>query len=56
MVIILALRLFSGNNGVQLCPDCNIELDINVHRFCYMCGKNVQEMVANVHRKQGNYV
>ncbi len=47
--------LFSDNSGLQLCPYCKIELDTNVHKFCYGCGKNVQEMVANVHKNQGNY-
>ena len=43
-----------GNTGMQLCPNCNTELDTNVHRFCFKCGKSVKEMVSGDHIKQGN--
>ncbi|CAB4021187.1 Hypothetical predicted protein [Paramuricea clavata] len=39
---------------MQLCPDCNIELDPNVHRFCYGCGKTIQEIVSNAREEDNN--
>ena len=37
---------------MQLCLGCNTELDLT-YKFCYECGKPVQEMVSSVFRKQG---
>ena len=39
--------------GRIFCPNCNIELDTNLHLFCFKCGKSVEEMVS-VDLKQGN--
>ena len=47
----LVVLLFS-ENGKQLCPDCKIELDPNVHKFCYGCGKTMQQ-IFDVCKKQG---
>ena len=46
------MLLFSENNGMLLCPDCKIELDPNVHKFCYGCAKTIQE-ISNIRKKQG---
>ena len=36
-----------------LCPDCKIKLDPKVHKFCYGCGKTIQE-ISDMCKKQGN--
>ena len=46
------MLLFLDTNEMELCPDCDIELDPNVHNFCYRCGKAIQE-ISNIRKKQG---
>ncbi|CAB4014265.1 Hypothetical predicted protein, partial [Paramuricea clavata] len=45
-------RALSDKKRLKLCPECNTELDPNVHKFCRECGKNVQEFFANILKKQ----
>ena len=49
------LFLFPVNIVVQFCTNCSTELDINLHKFCHGCGKNVKEIVGTGAKEQGNY-
>ena len=35
------------------CPDCDIKLDPNVHKFCYGCAKSMPEIISYVNSQKG---
>ena len=41
---------------MQICPDCNIELDPDVHKFCFGCGKTIQQIRSIVSEKRGKCI
>ena len=52
------VNLFRLGNTLVLsvsCPDCDVVLDPRVFKFCYGCGKTIQEIVSLVREKGENY-
>ena len=41
---------------MPICPNYNIKYEPNVHKFCYGCGKTVQEILSIVREKHSKYI
>ena len=41
---------------MPICPNCNIKLEPGVHKFCYGCGKTVQDILSIAREKHGKYI
>ena len=41
--------------SIVSCPDCRIELNPSVHKFCYVCGEKVEGIISSSEQYKGRH-